>query len=219
MDASRVITSISVSEKHPGRLAVTVGRRVVASLPEKIVAALNLHVGQTWTEPLAAQVKGARVYATALCRATNRLAHRMMSRARLERKLKDLSFDSLTIERVIEHLTKIGLLDDEQFGRRLIGEWQARKPTGPRLLRARLLQRGIDRALADHLVREAAATGPSQTDGALNLARRKLRSLSRFEPRVRRRRLYGALARRGFDADTINEVMEQLSHELTPEET
>ncbi|MEO7713232.1 MAG: RecX family transcriptional regulator, partial [Gemmatimonadaceae bacterium] len=45
-------------------------------------------------------------------------------------------------------------------------------------------------------------------------ARRKLRSLTKLDPAVRRRRLYGFLARRGFDGDDIRNAMLAVGVEL-----
>ena len=45
-------------------------------------------------------------------------------------------------------------------------------------------------------------------------ARRKLRSLLKLDPAVRRRRLYAFLARRGYDGDDIRNAMAAVGVEL-----
>ena len=45
---------------------------------------------------------------------------------------------------------------------------------------------------------------------ALVLARKQLASMGRLEKSARARRLWGVLGRRGFDEDTVREVLEKL---------
>jgi len=46
------------------------------------------------------------------------------------------------------------------------------------------------------------------------LAQRKLAGMKRLEPAVRKRRLYGQLARRGFTPDTIHSAFDALADRL-----
>ena len=45
---------------------------------------------------------------------------------------------------------------------------------------------------------------------ALELAQRKVASLSRFDEETQRRRIHGALARRGFGFGIISQVMQEI---------
>ena len=49
---------------------------------------------------------------------------------------------------------------------------------------------------------------------AVELARKKLRGMQRLDLDTRKRRLYGLLARRGFNPDTISSVMAELADEI-----
>ena len=55
--------------------------------------------------------------------------------------------------------------------------------------------------------------GPPDLDEVLRRFQKKLRSLSRLQPDVRRRRLYGFLARRGYPPDFVREVVNRLTKE------
>jgi SOS response regulatory protein OraA/RecX len=46
---------------------------------------------------------------------------------------------------------------------------------------------------------------------ALELAQRKVASLSRFDEETQRRRIHGALARRGFGFGIISQVMKEIA--------
>jgi regulatory protein len=81
------------------------------------------------------------------------------------------------------------------------------------LLRQKLYQKGIGRSLIEKLVGEA-TDAQDLAPGAVELARKKLRSMQRLDIDTRKRRLYGLLARRGFNPDTISSVMAELADEI-----
>ena len=211
-DAPR-ITAIKPTARDPQRVTVRVGRKVVATLSVRQAEALGLHVDQPWDTALAAQVEQAAQVDKAMRKAMNRLNRRAMSRRDLDRKLRDLEFDEPIRQRVLDRLTELKYLDDEAFGRALIRETQRAKPAGPRLLRQKLFQKGLDRKLIDQLVGEVRDTSDPEAE-ALALARRRLRQMSRLDAAARQRRLYGLLARRGFEPQTINAAMEALRDEI-----
>ena len=207
------ITAITPTAHDPQRATVKVGRKSVATLSLALIDELGLSVDQPWDEALAQRVDEAAQYDKALRKAMHRLTRRAMSRHDLDRKLRDLEFESEVRQRALDRLTELGYLDDEAFGRSLIRELQRAKPAGPRLLRQKLMTKGLDRTLIDQLVEEATAD-TDDYEPALELARNRLTQLHRHDPTTRLRRVHGLLGRRGFDADTIRRVMETLRSEV-----
>lgn len=207
------ITAIRPTQRDPGRMTIRLGGKVVATLPMRKIEELGLHVGQVWDEALAQRVRQAGVFDKALRQAMNRLNRRAMSRRDLGRKLGDLGHEAPVCEAVLDHLTERGFLDDEAYARALIDATLRQKPAGPQLLRQKLYQKGIGRSLIEKLVGEA-TDGQDLAPGAVDLARKKLRSLKRVDIATRKRRLYGLLARRGFNPDTISSVMSELADEI-----
>jgi regulatory protein len=207
-DVFNQISSLAPSQRNPKRIVVKVGGRAVATVPESAVLSLGLRIGMPWDDKLAQDVADASAFGKALTKASNVLGHRPRSTKQLRDRMKRLGWDEPMIERVIERLTQTRALDDEAFGRALVHEMQARKPAGPALLRAKLRQRGLENRLIEKLIAEVREdTSRDAVADATELARKKLRSLTRFDPLTRKRRLWGMLARRGFDRDTIDEAM------------
>lgn len=207
------ITAIAPTKRDPDRASIRVDAKHVATVSYKHVNQLGLHVGQAWTPELADQVAQAALYDKAMKRAMNRLNRRAMSRRELDRKLKELEFDEGTRERVLDRLTELNLLNDEAFGRAVVRETMSRKAAGKRLLQQKLFQKGIDRKLADRILDDS-LDPEDQAAQALTLASKRLKSLARFDAPTRKRRLYGLLARRGFDPDTIDQTMRALAKDL-----
>lgn len=216
MDHPQQITAIAPTARHPQRSTVRVGRKVVATLPTARIESLGLHIGQTWDAALANRVAEAVEDDKAMRKAMNRLNRRAMSRRELDRKLGKLEFAEPTRQRVLDRLAELGYLDDEAFGRALIRETQRGKPAGPRLLQQKLFQKGLDRALIERLIAETRDEA-DPTEQAIALARQRLRQMQRLDAPTRTRRLYGLLARRGFEAETIREAMEAMASELEAE--
>lgn len=145
-----------------------------------------------------------KAYRTALSR-LNRAA---MSRARLDAKLASAGFAQDVRAAALDRLEAAGLLSDEAYARALVDEFLA-AGAGPALVRQKLSQRGVSDVLADLLLDERASPADA-LEQARTFARKKLRTMTRLDPLTARRRLSAALARRGYDTDTVEQVVTQL---------
>ena len=200
------ITAITPIDDDASRAAVRVGRRIVARLSWAQIEALALAVDQPWDDDLAARVADAAELTKAMRHAQSTLARRPHSRYELGGKLRKRGHGADVCRQVLDTLEQRGELDDEAFAHALVREELARKPAGAMLLRQKLAQKGVPRAIADRVVSEALAER-DQVEPATQLARRRAMSLARLDAVTRRRRLHGLLARRGFDRDTIDAAL------------
>lgn len=209
------IVGIRPTQRDANRATIRVGvegagkkPRVVATLTTRIISDMGLHVGQAWTGELARRVEGGVGLDKAMRAAMTRLGRRAMSGWMLRDKLRQLGHEPAVIDQALERLAGLGLLDDERFGRALIREVMARKPAGPALLKQKLFQKGIRGALADRLIAEATPDADEQQAAATAFAAKRAAGMMSLDRAVRERRLYGQLARRGFDPDTIRVAIE-----------
>jgi regulatory protein len=130
-------------------------------------------------------------------------------------------YDPDAVERALERLRRVSLLDDRAFVRAYVRTELLRRPQGRRLLVQKLARRGVPAPLVAEMEAVLAAD-PDLVERALESeegrARAALAELGRKpagrDPVSRRRRLAGALLRRGFVWDTVREVM---GEELEPE--
>lgn len=147
--------------------------------------------------------------------AAKEAALRLLSRGpRTEREVTDRllarGFVVGAVERAIERLRRVSLLDDRAFARNFLRVELPRKPQGRRLLAARLRGRGVPAPLLeelDRLLEDDPDLAERSLDTEEGRARAALAQLdgryARREPRERARRLAGSLLRRGFDWDTV----------------
>ncbi|MEM8781404.1 MAG: regulatory protein RecX [Planctomycetota bacterium] len=232
-----VILAIKPTQRDPSRATVRVGSsrltaqgtprrgRVVVTLYRSAIEALGLSVGDAWDEAIAARLEAAGDEDKAFRAAANRLARRAMSAGMITQKLRELGYAEAVRDAVLTRLDKMGLLDDASYGRALIRETTRGKPAGERLLRQKLRAKWLDGTLIERLLAEhreereqqALQSGDDPNADAIAFARKRAASMARLEPEVRRRRLYGQLARRGFDPDTIRRAMDAALREAEPD--
>lgn len=100
-----------------------------------------------------------------------------------------------------------GLVDDARFAAMFVRSKFAEKTISRRGLTQELLRRGI----APDIIADALEQIDTEDEqhAAVEFALRKAHSMRLLEPDVIRRRLYSALARRGFSADHIRYAVEQ----------
>ena len=105
-------------------------------------------------------------------------------------------------ERAAERMEELGLVNDAQYARNLAEELLQRKRFAARRAEYELLQKGIDRALAQEIVEELA---PEPEESLRFLIERKYqRSLSDEKGR---RRVFAALQRLGYSGEDIRTAL------------
>ena len=199
------ITGILLAKGKPQQASIKVAGKTEATLPVKIIEDLDLQVGQAWEE-VCDRVEEAVTQAKAQRQAMRYLNRRAVSRAELADRLVARGYDSHVTQYVLDRLEELGVINDKALGETLIEQSQAKRPAGPALLRVKLLRRGLDETLVDELVK-VSTPRDVELSSASAVVRQRLHFMTRLNPMTRKRRLWGLLARRGFDHETIEQVL------------
>lgn len=219
VDGPGIITAISPAPRHPGRFELLVDGRPMATLSLDSIERLHLAVGRT-VVGLDARIADEAAQLKVYDRALNLLAFRARSSAELARTLVRKGEPKEMVERAVERLLEQGLLDDAAFAQsftraKVLGAKQSK-----RRVQQDLARRGVARTVSDAAIATVfEEEGVDQREIVEQAARKKLRSLTKLDPLVRRRRLYAFLARRGYDAEDIRRAMEAVGEELRDEGT
>ena len=136
------------------------------------------------------------------------LAGRARSRAELAERLARRKVPTDLAERILDRFTEVGLIDDAAFARLWIEQRVASRGLARRALAVELRRKGVD----DEIVREALAERDNEGERAVavDLVRRKLRSMSRLERDARVRRLVGMLGRKGYSPGVAHSVVREV---------
>ena len=134
------------------------------------------------------------------------LTIRPRSRKELADKLQDKEFADPIITAVLEHVTRLGYLDDGKFAAQWAASRIRSRGFGRRRLEQELRIKGISSAIIKDTLNTLLEEAP-EAETARKEAEKKLRTLTRFEPEVRRRRLAGFLERKGFSSEIIRTIL------------
>lgn len=180
----------------------------VSTLNDAALAELEIEPGTPWTSELAARATRASTLMMIRRDAYRMIGRNAMSRQRLIDRLKRKAHDPKAAAAVADELAAMGLINDEAFAANIAAT--ASRKAGKRLVESKLRARGIDRAVAAKASASAASKRNAKED-ALALARSRVKRMSdRLTPDAKRRRLYGLLARRGYDSDVCRTVVEKV---------
>jgi regulatory protein len=112
------------------------------------------------------------------------------------------------VDAAIERLRASGLLDDANFARQLARSKALGGGHSRRRIQQELAKRGVARDVSDEAIARVFDEESIDEHASIErLARKKLRTLTGVDAAARKRRLYGFLARRGYDADDIAHVL------------
>jgi regulatory protein len=149
--------------------------------------------------------------------ALRQLAAAPRSRGQLVEAMAKRFVPEHVAERVLDRFTEVGLVDDGEYAAMLVRTRHGERGLSRRAIAVELRRKGIDD--------ETAAAALTQVDdddeetAARSLVRRKLRASGSLDPEVARRRIYGALGRKGYSPGLVARVLrEELARsELDPD--
>jgi len=151
-------------------------------------------------------------------RALDMLEARSRAVDELRRLLLKKGEPASDVDEAIARLRRVGLLDDATFARQFTRSKALGAGMSRRRLQQELARRGVARDVSEQAIDDVFADERIDEDASIErLARRKLGMLARVDDETRRRRLYGFLARRGYDSDDIQRVLRMLIDDASSE--
>ncbi|MDZ4248072.1 MAG: regulatory protein RecX [Patescibacteria group bacterium] len=204
------ITKVEKQEKRD-RYNVYADGKFLTALDAGVLAESNIREGEIVTKSELAQLLERDRFAKALTKAYSLLARRPHASAELGRNLRERKYPPELIEGVIEHLQRLGYLDDASFAR----EWirQRGRSRGPRLLRAELRQRGVGTEATEAALGEQRDSDDpdDQADAIRTLAAKRLERLRNEPPEKAREKTIAFLQRRGYAFGEIRNALDALT--------
>jgi regulatory protein len=208
------ITAITAQPRHPGRFDVLVDGKRSATLSLDVIERLHLAVGRS-VEGLEERIDREAAQLQVYDRAINMLAFRARSSAELARSLVRKGAEKDLVDGAVARLKEQGLLDDAQFAQSFTRSKVVGAQHSKRRVQQDLARKGVARSVSDAAIATVfEEESVDQRAIVEQAARKKLRSLTKLDPNVRRRRLYAFLARRGYDGDDIRRAMDAVGEDL-----
>ncbi|MCE9591770.1 MAG: recombination regulator RecX [Planctomycetes bacterium] len=210
----RVVLAVTPSPKKPRRAAIRVGEmgkqgRTVATLSTAAIERLQITPGTEWTPEIEEKTRGEATYERVLEAGMKMINRRALSEAEVRKRLAARGHEPAHVDRAIRRMLELGLIDDTKLAAEIVDLAHTRRPTGEAMLRDKLARKGIGEGTIDGTLAEHRSQN-NPVDEAVRLATKKLVTLRGLDPATRRRRLFGLLARRGFDEETVRAAMEKI---------
>ena len=140
------------------------------------------------------------------------LGRRPYSKKEVEDKLRRQGFGEVIIKQVREELTKLNLINDEEFATSYIEAKLSGKPKGHLLLTRDLQRKGINPEIIKKVINRFL---PKEKEILLaqELTEKKIKKDRSLSKAPIKQKLYFYLRGRGFTEEIIEEVMEKINYE------
>lgn len=186
------ITRLSYQKKDPNRVNVYVDGKFAAGLDINAVVKLGLFKGQQVSLEKLNEVIGESDFGKKLNAALNFLSFRPRSEFEIRQFFRRKKFED--IEPVIEKLKILGQIDDAAFAKWFLDQRSTFRPKGRRALQSELSRLGVKTKIASDIDEKALAE----------------KAMTRYHGEKTPEKIQRYLQNRGFNWDTINDIIEKL---------
>jgi regulatory protein len=203
-----VITKIEKQKKSRNRWNIYIDGEFACGVYEDTLAKYGLAVDDEVSGETVSEIKEFDEYLFAKKAAYDFLSYRIRSTSEIIEKLTSKKVSAGTIERVVEHLKNLGLVNDEAFTRELVQSKLGSKPVGKRVIKQKLFQKGIPGSLGDKVLEEM-YSGDSEKEMALLTFKKYLPKVTNLDKIKKKKKLFYHLIRKGFDIDTVKLIINE----------
>ncbi|MDE0482454.1 MAG: regulatory protein RecX [Candidatus Poribacteria bacterium] len=202
------ITDIQPHNKFPSHHQLFLDKKPFVIIPSKLVENLGLRVGLEIESQTIEKLIAADEAMRAKNFALNILRENIYSKTQMTQQLEREGFKEQTVETIIIELINSGHIRDRLFAEKWIQRRQKSNPRGRTVLKQELIEKGVDPKTAEQVLAEVKVEDEKKL--ALQIAQKRAKQYKRLPIHVAKRRLHGFLARRGFESETIMQVIEKV---------
>jgi regulatory protein len=205
------ITALDERRAGSARYLLAVEGTPVAVISAELIARHGVRVGAAIDAAAAEALARDAAQLSVFDKAVQFLAARARSGRELQLRLRRAGAPDDLIAPALERLRALGFLNDDEYARHLARSRAVGGGASRRRIAQELQRRGVDRRVADRAIEGVLEEVELDEEGAARaVAEKRLRSLRNLDADAMRRRLYGYLARRGYDGDIIVRVLREL---------
>jgi regulatory protein len=153
-------------------------------------------------------------YQLLIDKALKLLSFRPRSKKEIQGRLEQLAIkkgiSSKLVQKAIYDLEEKRLIDDKEFIKWWITQRETFRPKGQRLIKMELRNKGIETKTIDEVFEEKNKSGSNEFELALTLAQKRYQKFANLPKEELKSKLAALLGRRGFNWDTIYEVIDTI---------
>jgi regulatory protein len=210
MSNKSIITAIKAGKNiKKQRSNIYLDGKFAFSLDNEVIVKESLRTGQSLSQAEIDILNGADIFQKCLNAAFTFLSYRPRSEAETRERLGRKGYETQVIDKVIENLKRLSLINDEAFAEFWKENRSSFSPRSQRAIKSELRRKGVE----PEVIQEVAESMDDQ-ESAYNAAIKKARTLKLSDYQIFRHKLGGYLQRRGFNYGVINTVVKQVWQEL-----
>lgn len=202
------ITRIERQKKDRNRCNLYIDGVFFCGLYDDTVLKYGIAPNDEITETKIIEIKDFDEYIYGKKIAFDYLSYRVRTVSEVRKKLKSKKISDESVLKVLNHLSELKLTNDEEFAKQLIQEKISRNPSGKRVLKQKLFEKGISKEVSDQAI-ESAFENLDEKELAM-------KSFVKYYPRIKseekdkqKRKTFDFLSRRGFNFDVINQIIKE----------
>lgn len=202
------ITDIHTLQENASYSRIYLDDSPTVVIPSKLVEKFGLRIGLEIKADvidkliLADETMCAKTYALELLR------ENIYSKKQMTYQLEREGFRKESVEAIISELISSGHIRDRLYAEKWVKRRIRSNPRGRILLKQELIEKGVDRETAVLVV--DAIKVEDEKKLALQIAQKQSKKYKNLSMQVAKRRLHGFLARRGFESETIMQIIEKV---------
>ena len=201
------IDRVEASKHKRGRVLVFLADGACLKITEQELLDFGLRAGDELDDGALARLKQAAGVSNVKAAAADLIGKRAMSRASLEKKLKEKGASEAEARYAAEWLEAIGAIDDADYAA-LLAQHCGRQGYGPQRVREKLREKGVPRELWDDALDQL-----PEADGQIDrFLESKLHG--RLPDQKEKKRLTDALLRRGFSWGDVKSAWNRYGSEV-----
>ncbi len=212
------ISKIEPQKTNKGRYNVFIEGEFAFGIDKELVYTEKLEKDKEITEKEISNVVKKDLEKRLFDKACHFLSYRPRSRQEIRnnlwkkiKKIKKETVDKVDretlIESVLDKLSNLDFVDDEEFVSWWIKQRIQFKPRGKYLLKSELFKKGVDRETIKRSLKKYSRE--DETDWAKKLLEKKISRYKNLPEQKQRKKLSNLLAHRGFSWDIVNEVVKE----------
>jgi regulatory protein len=205
MENTYRITAIEPQKKKKDRYNVFVDGEYICALSAESCVKFDIKAGRE----IAVEALNSAVLSDntqyAFDSAISLLSFKMRTRAELTEKLTARKINMQSIEEAIEKLAKYGYVNDTQYAQEFVQSAISSERYGRKVIAFKLKEKGIDETIIEDVMQTFSHEIETLiARKQLLIFKKKYLNEDKYK---KRKKIYAALARRGFDYDIINTIL------------
>jgi len=203
------VTKLGGQKRRKNRVSVWLDGDFAFGLSREVALSFDLKEGDLLDRAKINRLQSAEAEVQARELALHFLSYRMRTEKEVRDKLRQKGIQGACIQKIVQRLKRMGLLNDREFAREFARSKVRRGFLGERAMRQELRKKGVAQNLLEKVITEVYAENDPVNLARALVNKRKGRYMD-LEEKQYRKKMQDLLLRKGYDWEVIGEVLNDL---------